>query len=66
MTYPPPPDAWIAYDGFYAPVAVHRQNGVPVRELRAIWSKKYQRAKRLAKRLGGNRDEYSMAAHDPR
>ncbi len=53
--YPPPMDKPIPYNGEMLSVRRHLANGAPVRELRRIWSQRYQKAKRL-RRLGVDRD----------
>lgn len=44
--YPPPADAWIVVRNVYGPCRYHIARGVPVREVRKVWSEWHQAAKR--------------------
>lgn len=44
--YPPPPEAWIVVRGYYGPCRFHIARGIPVREVRKVWSRWHQDAKR--------------------
>jgi hypothetical protein len=60
--YPPPKEDYLPYnyDGEMKVLTVrqHLANGVPVRELRRVWSKRVQWAERSARR--GNSDSYAI------
>lgn len=44
--YPPPPHVWVACRGQFAPCAHHIAAGIPVREVRAAWSKAHHEEKK--------------------